>query len=72
MFTKNDQGGRYVNGTLGVVEDFDPDEGHPVVATRGGKRIVAEPSTWKIDEARQGARQHHASAAPARLGDDRA
>ena len=51
MFTKNDQGGRYVNGTLGVVEDFDPDEGHPVVATRGGKRIVAEPSTWKIDEA---------------------
>jgi ATP-dependent exoDNAse (exonuclease V) alpha subunit len=51
MFTKNDQGGRYVNGTLGVVEDFDPEEGHPVVATRGGKRIVAEPSTWKIDEA---------------------
>ena len=51
MFIKNDQGGRYVNGTLGVVEDFDPEEGHPVVATRGGKRIVAEPSTWKIDEA---------------------
>ncbi len=50
MFTKNDQGGRYVNGTLGLVEDFDPDEGHPVIATRGGKRIVAEPSTWKIDE----------------------
>ena len=51
MFTKNDQGGRYVNGTLGVVADFDADEGHPVVATRSGKRIVAEPSTWKIDEA---------------------
>lgn len=51
MFTKNDQGGRYVNGTLGVVEDFDPDEGYPVVATRGGKRILAEPSTWKIDDA---------------------
>ena len=50
MFTKNDQGGRYVNGTLGFVEEFDPDEGHPVVATRGGKRIVAEPSTWKIEE----------------------
>jgi hypothetical protein len=50
MFTRNDQGGRYVNGTLGVVEDFDADEGHPVVATRPGKRIVAEPSTWKIDE----------------------
>jgi len=50
MFTRNDQGGRYVNGTLGVVEDFDPEDGHPVVATRAGKRIVAEPSTWKIDE----------------------
>ncbi len=51
MFTKNDQAGRHVNGTLGVVEDFDPDEGYPIVATRGGKRILAEPSTWKIDEA---------------------
>jgi ATP-dependent DNA helicase PIF1 len=53
MFTKNDQGGRYVNGTLGVVEDFDAEEGHPVVASRAGKRIVAEPSTWKIDEGGQ-------------------
>lgn len=51
MFTRNDQGGRYVNGTLGAVQDFDPDEGHPVVVTRSGKRIVAEPATWKIDEA---------------------
>ena len=53
MFTRNDQGGRYVNGTLGVVEDFDDDDGYPVVATRGGKRIVAEPATWKIDEGGQ-------------------
>lgn len=51
MFTKNDQGGRYVNGTLGMVESFDAEEGFPVVATRSGKRVVAEPSTWKIDEA---------------------
>jgi hypothetical protein len=51
MFTKNDQAGRYVNGTLGVVEAFDSDEGFPIVATRGGKRIVAEPATWKIEEA---------------------
>jgi ATP-dependent DNA helicase PIF1 len=53
MFTKNDQGGRYVNGTLGIVEDFDPEEGHPIVVTRSGKRIVAEPATWKIDEGGQ-------------------
>jgi hypothetical protein len=50
MFTKNDPAGRYVNGTLGVVDDFDAEDGYPVVRTRGGKRILAEPSKWKIDE----------------------
>ncbi len=50
MFTKNDPAGRYVNGTLGIVEDFDPETGAPVVRTRTGKRIVAEPVTWKIEE----------------------
>jgi len=50
MFTKNDPAGRYVNGTLGIVEAFDPESGSPVVRTRGGKRIVAEPVTWKIEE----------------------
>jgi len=51
MFTKNDAAGRFVNGTLGIVEAFDPDDGYPMVRTRGGKRILAEPVTWKIDEA---------------------
>lgn len=50
MFTKNDPAGRYVNGTLGLVEAFDPETGSPVVRTRVGKRIVAEPVTWKIEE----------------------
>jgi ATP-dependent exoDNAse (exonuclease V) alpha subunit len=50
MFTKNDPAGRYVNGTLGVVDDFDAEDGYPVVRTRGGKRILAEPSKWKIEE----------------------
>jgi ATP-dependent DNA helicase PIF1 len=50
MFTKNDTGGRYVNGTLGAVESFDADEGYPIVRTRGDKRIVAEPAKWKIEE----------------------
>ena len=50
MFTKNDPAGRYVNGTLGVIDDFDAEDGYPVVRTRGGKRILAEPSKWKIDE----------------------
>ncbi len=51
MFTRNDTAGRYVNGTLGTIESFDADEGYPVVRSRGGKRITAEPATWKIDEA---------------------
>jgi len=50
MFTKNDPAGRYVNGTLGIVDDFDGETGFPVVRTRRGKRIVAEPATWKIEE----------------------
>ena len=50
MFTKNDPGGRYVNGTLGVVEQFDAETGLPTVKTRAGRRIVAEPATWKIEE----------------------
>jgi ATP-dependent exoDNAse (exonuclease V) alpha subunit len=47
MFTKNDASGRFVNGTLGVLEGFD-DDGNPVVRTRAARRIVAEPATWKI------------------------
>ena len=50
MFTKNDPAGRFVNGTLGVVAEFDKGDGHPVVWTRGGKCIVAEPAKWKIEE----------------------
>lgn len=50
MFTRNDPAFRYVNGTLGVVEGFEEDDGPPVVRTRSGKRIVAEPAKWKIDE----------------------
>ncbi len=50
MFTKNDPAGRFVNGTLGVVEGFDPDDGYPMVRTRAGRRILAEPAKWKIDE----------------------
>jgi hypothetical protein len=51
MFTRNDTAGRYVNGTLGVIESFDAESGFPVVRTRSGARIVAEPATWKIEEA---------------------
>ncbi|MEG6509431.1 AAA family ATPase [Methyloligella sp. 2.7D] len=50
MFTKNDPKGRYVNGTLGEIVDFEPEHGYPVVRARDGRQIVAEPAKWKIEE----------------------
>ena len=50
MFIKNDPGGRYVNGTLGIVTGFDDDKGYPVVRTREGRKVVAEPVEWQMEE----------------------
>ncbi len=50
MFTKNNQKGSFVNGTLGVVEEFDKYSGYPTVKTRGGKRIKVEPMDWSMEE----------------------
>lgn len=51
MFVKNHPEGDYVNGTLGVVEEFDPKAGNPlvrVVAT--GELIYVEYDEWRLDE----------------------
>ncbi len=50
MFIKNDPGGRYVNGTLGIVIGFDDDKGYPLVRTREGRKVVAEPVDWQMEE----------------------
>lgn len=49
MFTKNHPEGLYVNGTLGVVEDFNS-FGDPVVRTNSGMRIDVTQQSWKIEE----------------------
>jgi len=49
MFTKNHPEGLYVNGTLGVIEDFNS-FGDPVVRTNGGIRIDVTQQSWKIEE----------------------
>lgn len=49
MFTKNNPGGSFVNGTLGTVTSFS-ESGAPVVRTRAGRFIVAEPMEWMIEE----------------------
>ncbi len=49
MFVKNNFENGYVNGTLGKVIDFSS-EGFPVVETYTGKKIVATPVEWLIEE----------------------
>ncbi|MDP3956142.1 MAG: PIF1 family DEAD/DEAH box helicase [bacterium] len=48
MFVRNGFDRGYVNGTMGIVEDCG--EQYPVVRTYEGKRIVAEPVEWAVEE----------------------
>lgn len=49
MFVKNNFNEGYINGTMGIVEEFDDDE-YPVVKTVGGKMINVRPASWTIEE----------------------
>lgn len=49
MCTRNDPEGRYVNGTLGIVERFES-SGFPVVRTHAGRVVTLEPSEWRIED----------------------
>ncbi len=48
MFVKNNFERSYVNGTLGIVKNFD--KGVPVVKTFSGKTIYVEPAEWVVEE----------------------
>lgn len=50
MFTKNNPKEGFINGTLGIVEDFDEEDGLPVVKVRSGKRITVKPMDWSVEE----------------------
>lgn len=50
MFTKNNFEAGFVNGTLGVVVDFDRSTSRPVVKTNVGKTITAEVMEWAIED----------------------
>jgi ATP-dependent DNA helicase PIF1 len=50
MFTRNHPQGQFVNGTLGAVTGFVPGTGTPIVKTRAGIELTAEPMEWKIDD----------------------
>ncbi|HAR99790.1 MAG: AAA ATPase [Candidatus Moranbacteria bacterium GW2011_GWC2_37_73] len=49
MFVKNNFEKGYVNGTLGMVTNFDH-AGTPIVKTFSGKTIIANPEKWSIEE----------------------
>ncbi len=50
MFIKNDNAGRYVNGTRGIVINFNKSEGWPIVKTYDNQLIVAAPEEWKYED----------------------
>lgn len=64
MFTKNSPQGKFVNGTLGAVSGWDAD-GLPIVETRDGSRVTAEPMEWQLEE--QGKVRASISQVPLRL-----
>lgn len=48
MCIKNSQDKKYVNGSLGVIEDFEPGTDYPVVKLVNGKEITIKPETWEL------------------------
>ena len=64
MFTKNSPQGKFVNGTLGTVTGFDS-EGLPIVQTKDGTTVHAEPMEWQLEE--QGKVKASVSQVPLRL-----
>jgi ATP-dependent DNA helicase PIF1 len=48
MCIKNSQDKKYVNGSLGVVEDFEPGTDYPVVKLLSGREVTIKPETWEL------------------------
>jgi ATP-dependent DNA helicase PIF1 len=48
MCIKNAQDRKYVNGSLGVVREFEQLTGYPVVELRSGRALVMTPDTWEL------------------------
>jgi hypothetical protein len=50
MCTKNNQKEHFVNGTLGVVTEFDEFSGYPIIKTKSGYRVTIVPMDWAVEE----------------------
>lgn len=49
MFVANNFASGFVNGSRGTVIGFDSED-HPIVVLAGGKEVVVEPHSWKLEE----------------------
>ncbi|OGI64862.1 hypothetical protein A3H53_04810 [Candidatus Nomurabacteria bacterium RIFCSPLOWO2_02_FULL_40_10] len=50
MCTKNNPKERFVNGTLGIVVDYEEFSGYPIIKTKSGHNIVVAPMDWTVEE----------------------
>jgi len=50
LFIKNNFEKKYVNGTLGEVIDFDEELRFPIIRTKTGQEILAEPEEWSLTD----------------------
>ncbi len=48
MCVKNNLEKKYVNGSLGVVLDFEKDTDYPIVELKNGRQITITPETWEL------------------------
>lgn len=48
MCIKNSQDKKYVNGSLGVVEDFEPGSEYPLVKLTNGREVTIRPDSWEL------------------------
>lgn len=48
MCIKNSQDKKFVNGSLGVVEDFEPGSDYPVVKLTTGREVTIKPESWEL------------------------
>lgn len=48
MAVKNSPERKYVNGSIGVVVDFEPHTDYPIIEFQNGKEVSMAPDTWEL------------------------
>jgi ATP-dependent DNA helicase PIF1 len=48
MCIKNSPDKKYVNGSLGIVIDFEKNTDYPIVELKNGRRLTITPETWEL------------------------